>query len=277
MTQNQRVFTPYEQTLLARAGLSHLTPEDVGHQPIEYVVGWVEFCGLKFKVNPTVLIPRIETERLVELVMANVQKKLTSLKPGQRFTVADIGTGSGAIGISLMKRLGQANQKIQLFLSDISPKALAVAKINAQNILSKSIASGKRVCYFGNLHNSLDVTSAGSSIHLIQSNLLDSFPPQVKIDLLIANLPYIPSGRIDQLDPSVKNFEPHLALDGGPDGLRLINRLLCQAPDFLVKDGVIWLEIDESHTLAQLKNIAPSFEVQIFEDEFDKPRFAKLK
>ncbi|MBU0978240.1 peptide chain release factor N(5)-glutamine methyltransferase [Patescibacteria group bacterium] len=253
MTQNQRVFTPYEQTLLARAGLSHLTPEDVGHQPIEYVVGWVEFCGLKFKVNPTVLIPRIETEWLVELVVKTAQTKINLLQPGEKITVADIGTGSGAIGISLLHQLNVSQEKIQLFISDISPEALQVAQTNAQSLIPKA------------------------NIQIFQSDLLSNFLKDQPIDILMANLPYIPSGRIERLDSSVKDYEPKLALDGGEDGLKLISKLLEQASQYLTKDGVIWLEIDASHTLQELKTIAPQYQVKIIQDNRQYNRFAKIE
>jgi len=252
MKKQKRILSPYEQTLLARAGLSHLTPEQIGDQPVEYIVGWVEFLGLGFKVNPHVLIPRIETEELVGLVQKTLQTKINKLKPNQKIVVADVGTGSGAIGLTLFNQVKQKGQDIQLLMSDISPKALQVARTNAQTLLPET------------------------NIEIFQSNLLSNFSQNQKIDVLIANLPYIPSEKILQLDPSVKDFEPQLALNGGRDGLQIIGRLLKQAPKYLSQNAVIWLEIDESHTSNQLSKLTPGFSVQIFPDQFNKPRFAKL-
>lgn len=249
---NSNSFTPYQQTLLARAGLSHLTPADIGDKPIEQVVGWVEFCGHKFKVTPDVLIPRVETEQLVEMVTKSALKKITQLTIDNKLVIADVGTGSGAIGISLLKKLGRNSEKIKPFLSDISPQALEIAKDNAQILIENS------------------------DIIFLQSNLLEHFPKDVKIDLLIANLPYIPSARIKKLDLSVKDFEPHLALDGGLDGLELIGKLLDQAPDFLSENGAIFLELDDTHTREAITKIAPQFKSQVYKDERGLNRFAKL-
>jgi methylase of polypeptide subunit release factors len=110
-------------------------------------------------------------------------------------------------------------------------------------------------------------------------DLLVSWPEAQKIDLILANLPYIPSSNLKLLPNSVADFEPRLALNGGPDGLRLIDKLLQQAKNLLSKDGQIMLEVDESHTLTQFSQIRPEYNFSANTDCFGKFRFvvAKLK
>lgn len=159
-------------------------------QPIQYQRGWVEFFKLKFKVNPDVLIPRPETELLVDEVI--------KFAKGQQLTILDLGTGSGAIAISLAKNLPQ----VKILASEVSSQALEVAKLNAK------------------FHQVED------KIEFIESDLLDQIP--VQPDVIVTNLPYIPGYRIPYLDSSVKDFEPHIALDGGSDGFDLYRKLFQQ-------------------------------------------------
>ena len=109
----------------------------------------------------------------------------------------------------------------------------------------------------------------------LTSDLLANWPIDQSIDLLIANLPYIPKERLAMLDSSVRDFEPLLALDGGADGLRLVDRLLNQAKSRLVPDGVIWLEVDETHTPEQLQALRPEYHYEFFSDSFGKARFMR--
>jgi len=170
--------------------------------PLPYLLGHWEFFGLDFKVSPAVLIPRPETELLVERALL--------YKP-QR--VADVGTGSGIIGVTLAVKLPQA----RIVASDGSAEALAVAKANAEH------------------------QGVSERITFIESDLLESYPPQ-PFDLICANLPYIPSADLNGL--AVAEHEPRLALDGGADGLDLIRRLVDQAKDFLTASGRLLLEIE---------------------------------
>ncbi len=170
--------------------------------PLPYLLGHWEFFGLDFQVTPAVLIPRPETELLVELALKRRPQ-----------AIADVGTGSGIIAITLAVKLSGA----QVVASDLSPEALAVASANAKQ------------------HN---VTER---ITFLQSELLESYSAQ-RFDLICANLPYIPAGDLENLE--VARHEPRLALDGGPDGLSLIRRLLTQAPRQLAPGGRVLLEIE---------------------------------
>ncbi len=178
-----------------------------GGEPLPYVIGHWEFFGFDFHLTPEVLIPRPETELLVEKAIAFLQAS-----PTHR-TVADVGTGSGAIGISIARHIPDA----QIIATDISAAALDVAKQNAGN---------------------LRVAERMEFIHC------DLLPPSsdLRFDLICANLPYIPTETL--LSLPVYGREPTLALDGGTDGLDLIRRLLIQAAERLAPNGLILLEIE---------------------------------
>lgn len=171
--------------------------------PLQYLTGVQQFMGLDFQVTPSVLIPRQDTETLVEYA-------LQSLHPGDR--VLDLCTGSGCIGISLMK-LG----KVQVWCADISKEALEVAECN-----------GKRL--------------GCDEIHWIQSDLLDQIEEK-GFDMIVSNPPYIASEAIGGLMPEVRDYEPRLALDGETDGLAFYRRLASDCGVFLKPAGQLCLEI----------------------------------
>ena len=158
-------------------------------KPYEYIVGKCNFMGNDFIVNDTVLIPRIDTETLVDFAFG--LKKFN-----ENLRILDICTGSGCIGVSLAKFFVNSS----VFAVDISPKALEIAQINAKN-------------------NNVD-----ERFSVLKMDILHEFP-SIEFDLVIANPPYIPTSDVGNLEASVRNFEPHLALDGGADGLVFYRRL----------------------------------------------------
>lgn len=184
-------------------------------EPVTYIVGHKEFYGLDFKVNKNVLIPRPETELLVEAALQYLQTRNYKLAT-RNLKVIDIGTGSSCIIISLIKSLETRNYKLEtkFYASDISKKALAVAKFNAKK------------------------HSINNCIKFYHSDLFSNPKLPKKFDLIIANLPY--------LKPDYKDldFEPRSALDGGRDGLEIVKRLINILPDKLVDGGIALLEID---------------------------------
>lgn len=196
-------------------------------KPIQYKKGYVEFYKLKFKVTPDVLIPRPETEFLVDEVLKFISQLSTvpcNLKP----TILDIGTGSGNIAISIAKNLNVHPRGVHIVAADISQKALKVARQNAK------------------LHG------VEKSISFIQSNLLSLYYDRLEYhsrepDIIVANLPYIPTQRIPYLDSSVKDFEPLVALDGGEDGFALYRKLFQQIRDLNWKPKLLIGEIDYTH------------------------------
>ena len=175
--------------------------------PLAYLTGRKSFLSWEFQVNPAVLIPRPETELLVEAVVEAV-------KGHTEITGVDVGTGSGIIAISLAKLLHGSSW----YAIDISPEALGVAEANAVQL------------------------GVEQQIRFLKGDLLEPVAGSgVSFDLIVSNPPYIPSAEIGSLQPEVRQ-EPLLALDGGPDGLDLYRKLLPQARKLLKDDGIIAVE-----------------------------------
>lgn len=169
-------------------------------EPVQYIIGEQEFYGLPFIVNQSVLIPRPETELLVEQIIRLGMQRWPEEREDAP-TVVDIGTGSGAIPITLAAKC----PRWQIYSSDISLDALAVAEENARR------------------------NGVADRIRFMQGDLLQSFVTNsIDIDILVSNPPYIPSADIVALQPEVQAFEPRLALDGGEDGLDLYRRMTAQ-------------------------------------------------
>lgn len=191
-------------------------------EPLQYIVGSTEFMGLKFDVNPSVLIPRQDTETLVEDAISVIKKgELRGVKTGLRGAIRDaldLCCGSGAIGVSLSKQFSH----LSVTCSDISEDALALAKQNSQ-------------------HN-----GTGSNVRFVKGNMFEPFKGRFinrKFDLIISNPPYISSGVIPTLMPEVREHEPIAALDGGADGLDFYRIIAKEAGEHLKKQGVLMLEI----------------------------------
>ena len=185
-----------------------------------YVLGHWEFVGLDFDITPEVLIPRPETEFLVERAIGWLRES-----PVRR-TVADVGTGSGAIAISIAVHVPDA----KVLATDISENALEVAKTNAKKF------------------------DVAQRIDFVPCDLLPpkpgSFATEQQLDLICANLPYIPTDTLRDLP--IYGREPTLALDGGDDGLALIRRLLRVAPEWLAPNGMMLLEIESTRGIEAL-------------------------
>lgn len=190
--------------------------------PVAYLTGEKEFMGLKFTVTPAVLVPRPETELLVETA-------IELLKRVQAPVVADVGTGSGAVAVSLAVFL----PAVRVFAVDLSPAAVCVAQENARR---HGVAD--RVTFF-------------------QGDLLEPLLEEIRFfDLIAANLPYIPTAEMAQLPREVQN-EPAIALDGGPDGLAPYRRLLPQARRLLKAGGCLLFEIAPGQGKAVLEMLKP--------------------
>lgn len=175
------------------------------HEPIQYITGEQEFYGLRLRVTPTVLIPRPETEHLVEAVAARLAGAVRIL---------DVGTGSGAIALALAKELPEAI----VTAVDLSPAALAVARSNAS-----ALGFAKRVRF-------------------LESDLLEAIDGE-KFDAVVSNPPYVPEGDRAGLAAQVREFEPGMALFGGNSGLDVYRRLIPQAYESLEVGGLLAMEI----------------------------------
>jgi release factor glutamine methyltransferase len=183
-----------------------LVDERCSRKPLAQVLGEWDFHGMRLHVTPDVLIPRPETEELLERAL--------KLLPGRVFSIADVGTGSGCLAIALAKRFPDAF----VWALDVSPQALAVARRNAE------------------------LQRAGRRVFFLEGDLLSRLPLGLALDVVVANLPYVDEKDMDGLDPEVKH-EPSLALNGGRGGLDLIRRLVVQAWERLLPGGSLFLEV----------------------------------
>lgn len=253
-----RKFSPRELNWLRKFAKPYsLWEVSQTSKPVEYITGRAEFCGREFLVTPDVLIPRIETE---ELVVHSI-KLVTSLDKSE-IMVADIGTGCGCVGITLYLELIKLGIRPTVYMSDVSEKALKVAEENINVIPSERSESRD---------------PAKRSIVTIQSDLFSDYPKDLKFDLIVANLPYIPSARIPKLPESVRKFEPRSAIDGGRDGAVLIKKLINQSRKRLYSGGKIILEIDETHCEDTFAiETKGEFKSEIKPDQFGKNRFLVL-
>jgi release factor glutamine methyltransferase len=188
------------------------------YEPLAYILGHQEFYGLDFLVDCRVLIPRHETETLVQIALERAKHKSPSV-------VVDIGTGSGALALTLAHYLPHA----RVIATDISRDALDVARSNARRL---------------NLE---------ARVEFVESDLLERV--NESFDLLVANLPYIPRARFDQLPREVRAFEPRGALDGGTDGLDVFRRLLAQLPPHAARGAIALLEISEEQGEAAIEGV----------------------
>lgn len=229
------------------------------NEPVAYIVGYQPFLGLKFFVDRSVLIPRPETEILAQLAI--------DLKPK---TAADIGTGSGAIAVSIAKNLPET----KVIGIDSSSEAIRIAEKNA-----KYHGVNDR-CQFivGNMFEPLDgglKTAATSEITSVK-NVAATFRSPCKLDLIVSNPPYIPTEEIDKLQPEVKDWEPKEALDGGEDGLHYIRQLIEKSPGHLNSNGLLLMEIGFGQA-ENIRILAKKYfsKVEIFKDLAEIDRILK--
>jgi release factor glutamine methyltransferase len=227
-------------------------------EPVSYIRGLKEFYGLALSVDERALIPRPETETLVELALQRVGSALTGAprpKGANPLLVWDVGTGSGAIAVALAaecRRRGYGRD-VRFLATDISTDALALATENAVG------------------HGVADM------IDFAQADLTDLRTADVqRADLVVANLPYIPSGVVPEL-PIAASFEPRVALDGGPDGLALINRLIEDLPRTLADSGTALLEIGSDHGGAVTALAPDGWTVATHDDLTGRPRVAEFR
>jgi release factor glutamine methyltransferase len=209
-----------------------------------YILGRKEFYGLDFQVNPAVLVPRPDTETLVEAALEELKQLATTNQP---LRVLDMCTGSGAVAIALKHTMPE----LEVWAADISAEALEVARANAARLLPPD------------------------SIHFCQGDLFGALPPTPysPLPLIVSNPPYIPTGEIAGLAPEVRG-EPILALDGGGDGLDIIRRIISGAPQFLCPGGILLLEADprQMERIAALLRQAAFTDIQTRRDLSGKDR-----
>ncbi|HEY7358665.1 MAG TPA: peptide chain release factor N(5)-glutamine methyltransferase [Ktedonobacterales bacterium] len=240
----ERMLTLAEQTVFEALLARRLQGE-----PVAYLIGHKEFMGLDFLTDRRALIPRPETELLVEMALAEVRRRSESALADLR--VADVGTGSGAIAISL----AALEPRLPLiYATDISAEALALAAENARRL------------------------GVASRLRLLQGDLLEPLPEPV--DVLLGNLPYIADNEREILAPDVRDYEPHLALFGAEGGLGHIRRLLAGAPPLLKPGAVLLLEFgyNQRALLAELISAAmPGAQVRFISDYAGWDRLVEIR
>lgn len=240
---NTSLYQNYEEEMPEAAIQTYRQALDrlLNHEPLAYVLGYQWFYGYKMKVSPDVLIPRYETEELVANVLADID---TYFVTRLHLTAADVATGSGNIAAALVLE----EPKLKMYATDISKKALKVAKENAE-------ALNCPITFY-----------AGSML----KPLIDR---QIKVEVLTCNPPYIP--KTQQVDPAVGDFEPHVALFGGDDGLRFYRMVLKDAYKVLKNKAIMAFEIgyDEAEGLKQLvETYCPDDRYKIVKDINGKNR-----
>jgi release factor glutamine methyltransferase len=209
--------------------------------PLQQILGMTEFMGLPFHVNRHVLIPRQDTETLVEMVLEDCAKD-----GWRQQSLLDVCTGSGCIAVSLAVK----GHFTQVSACDISEEALKVAGRNAEDLLKQCEADAPEMQFY-------------------QGDLFDALPRDGrKYDIITSNPPYIPTGVIATLEPEVKDHEPMLALDGSQDGLIFYRKIAEESGEYLVEGGRIYLEIghDQGESVSALMREAGFENVQVFKD-----------
>lgn len=237
--------------------------ERKGHKPLQYIVGEQEFMGYSFLVNEHVLIPRQDTEILVETVLKHMQECMETASGCENlqedteadtvYKILDMCCGSGCIGISLWKKINEKQQGMcQVIVSDISSEALEVTRENAKRLKA--------------------------DVEIIKSDLFQAI--KGKFHILVSNPPYIPSKVVNTLMPEVREHEPRLALDGSPDGLFFYRNIIEQAKDYLEEEGYVFFEIgfDQAEDVRKIFVDAGFEQVMIKQDlaGLDRVIYAKL-
>jgi release factor glutamine methyltransferase len=226
--------------------LQYLVKRRLSHEPAAYILRCCEFYGIDFYIDQRALIPRPETELLVEEAIRFAHYHSSS---GDKLIVADVGTGSGVVAISLAIALPEA----RIYAMDISASALQVANINCQ-------------CH-----------QVNEQVTLLHGDLLGPLPEPVNV--IVANLPYIKNGELKTLSPEITNFEPMIALDGGEDGLDRIRSLLDQTLGKIRPQGCLLLEIgqeQEEMVKSLIHNRFPKAMIQLIPDLGGVERVVKV-
>lgn len=226
-----------------RARYRELIQRRARREPVARIVGTKEFWSIQFRTVPGVLIPRPDTETLVEVILREIKGKCEP-------RLLEIGTGSGAVAIAVLKESPGA----RMVATDINTRALQVSRLNAGD------------------------AGVLGSLDLVAMDLFEAMAHGIEFDVIFSNPPYIPTGEIPGLDPEVRDFEPLIALDGGPNGLDVIRRLVLGSKRHLAKGGALILEIGEGQADAVgeiLGHMAGLTRLETFRDLAGRTRVIK--
>ena len=232
-------------SLAAARGFAALLQRRLAREPVAYITGTQEFWSLDFAVTPDVLIPRPDTERLVEVALLQTGK----FPAATPLRILDLCTGSGAVAVSLARELPSA----QICATDISPAALAIARSNAA------------------------AHQTAARMRFFTGDLFDALAPRPEagFELIVSNPPYVRRAEIVSLAPEVSRWEPRAALDGGVDGLDFYRRIAAVAADYLAPKGALALEIGAdmaSEISAICADTGRYREIEVFQDYAGRDR-----
>ena len=216
-----------------------IADERLTGRPLWYIIGDTDFCGYKIKVDERVLIPRPETEEMAMMAVAIAE---------EGNNILDLCTGSGALAIAIYKELERSNRKVKMTAVDISADALELAKENAEA-------------------NEADIL-------FIQSDLFSRI--RGRFDVIVSNPPYIPTAEIDTLQREVKDYEPHLALDGGADGLDIYRRIAAEASKYLNRGGTLIMEVGAGQAADVVKMFRGNSYSMVVQDFNGIDRYVKI-
>ena len=191
------------------AELERMVRRRVSGEPLEVVVGYADFCGVRVQVDPGVFVPRARTGLMVEVAVEH----LTAGVPGRKSVVVDLCCGTGAVGVAVARRLAA----LELVAADVDPVAVACARRN--------------------------VEPAGGAV--VEGDLDSALPHRLRrrVDVITCNAPYVPTDAISSMPPEARDHEHRVALDGGADGLAVVRRVMTVAPDWLVPGGIVVVEV----------------------------------
>lgn len=224
------LYTAFEEAAddSLRDSFRQLVRQRADGTPVAYLVGVKEFYSLDFEVTPNVLIPRPETELLVVNCIDLAKQRSEAGQGGDisALRIADVGTGSGILAVCIAKHLPQS----QVTAIDISPAALDVARRNA------------------------DRHGVDAQVEFLEGDLLEGLGSDARFDIIVSNPPYVTSEEMLSLDKTVRDYEPHLALDGGGDGTQIVGHLIQQSQHRLGPDGRLLVEISPT-IVGQVENL----------------------
>ena len=260
--QRIQLYTAYDEPLpdAVRATMRDLVQRRAQAEPVAYLVGHREFFSLDFRVTRDVLIPRPDTETLVieiiEGVKTLVAARASTGENARAVRVLDLCTGSGCVAVAVAKNCQSTKCDIEIVATDLSPAALTIARENA--------AAHK----------------VDDRIEFLEGDLFAPLAPAAKFDIIAGNPPYIPTAEIDTLDAEVAKHEPRLALDGGPTGLAIFDRIIAAAPQHAVPGALFLMEMSpEQAEPLQQKLLAHGgyTDVSVRKDIAGRPRVVKAR